>query len=147
MNTKEVYTIGYEGLGIPDFIGRLKAHSITRLIDVREIPLSRKRGFSKSQLKKLVESEDIEYVHMRSLGSPTIIRLELKKNHNYDQFFLAFSDHLSKNLDSITTLHKYIQDGINCIMCFERFPEKCHRSVIAKKIKEYSGNELKISHI
>jgi uncharacterized protein (DUF488 family) len=32
-------------------------------------------------------------------------------------------------------------------MCFERFPEKCHRTAVADKIKEYDGNGLKIKHI
>lgn len=147
MRAKEIFTIGYEGREIGGFVSQLKALNITRLIDVREIPLSRKRGFSKSQLKNRVESENIEYVHIRSLGSPSKIRHQLKEDHNYDHFFSAFYSHLSENTEAIAEAHGYVRDGINCLMCFERLPEKCHRIVVAQKIKEYDGNGLKISHI
>lgn len=147
MSAREIFTIGYEGCRIDDFVARLKTFNITRLIDIREIPLSRKVGFSKSQLKKRIESENIEYIHLRTLGSPTSMRHRLKEDHDYDRFFSAFSNYLSKNTSALIEVHGYIQDGINCLMCFERYPEKCHRSAVAQKIREYDGNGLLVSHI
>ena len=147
MNIQKVFTIGYEGREIEDFISRLKAFNITRLIDIREIPISRKRGFSKAALKKRVEAENIEYVHLRSLGSPSILRHQLKADHDYDRFFSAYRSYLSKNQNSLVEAYGYLQDGPACLMCFERFPEKCHRSAVAQKIKEHHGNGIMISHI
>ena len=46
----ELATIGYEGSAIEDFIATLKLANIEILLDVREIPLSRKKGFSKNAL-------------------------------------------------------------------------------------------------
>jgi uncharacterized protein (DUF488 family) len=147
MRAQEIFTIGYEGREIDDFISHLKSLKITRLIDVRELPLSRKRGFSKSQLKRRMESENIEYVHIRSLGSPSKIRHRLREDHNYDQFFSAFHNHLAVNTEAIARAHGYIRDGTNCLMCYERSSDRCHRSAVAQKIKEYDGNGLKIVHI
>lgn len=48
MKVYELLTIGYEGRKIDEFIERLKEFNISRLIDVREIPFSRKPGFSKT---------------------------------------------------------------------------------------------------
>ena len=45
-----ITTIGYEGSTIGDFVAALRHASINVLIDVRELPLSRKKGFSKNQL-------------------------------------------------------------------------------------------------
>ena len=45
-----LYTAGYEGLTIDAFIARLKQAGIDRVLDVREYPLSRKKGFSKKCL-------------------------------------------------------------------------------------------------
>ena len=42
------YTIGYEGMIIEAFIASLCAQRIAHLVDVREVALSRKKGFSKS---------------------------------------------------------------------------------------------------
>ena len=147
MKNYEVLTIGYEGREIDEFVSRLKNHNVTRLVDVREIPLSRKRGFSKSALKERLESEDIEYVHLRSLGSPSEIRNKLKTDWDYDDFFQAYEEHLSQNQDAIVEVHHYVTNGITCIMCFERMYDKCHRSIVASKVKEYDGNGLKITHI
>jgi uncharacterized protein (DUF488 family) len=147
MKSKEVFTIGYEGSDIDEFILRLKNQKIARLIDIREIPLSRKRGFSKNELKKRVESENIEYVHLRALGSPSEIRQKLKNDHDYNSFFEAFDIYLNENILTLNEAYKLVLDGLNCLMCFERLPEDCHRSRVALKIKEIDGNGLKISHL
>ena len=147
MKIHELLTIGYEGLKIDEFVVRLKQFNISRLIDVRKIPLSRKSGFSKSALRERLEDENIQYIHIKALGSPSSIRKKLKSGGNYEFFFKEYSGYLSGNIDSIKELYQYISDGINCIMCFERVPEKCHRSVITDKIQEYDGNRLKIKHI
>jgi len=43
-----LFTLGYEGLTIEAFIARLQAAQVKTVVDVRELPLSRKKGFSKS---------------------------------------------------------------------------------------------------
>lgn len=145
--SEKLFTIGYEGRDIDEFVSLLKDNGITRLIDVREIPLSRKKGFSKSSLKDRLESEDIEYVHIKALGSPSSIRNKLKTDWDYGYFFSAFSTHLYENWWAIEAAHQYLSGGVNCVMCFERLPEKCHRSTVAQKIKEHDGNGLVIQHV
>ena len=142
-----MFTIGYEGHDIDSFISHLKDLNITRLIDVREIPISRKKGFSKSQLKEKAEAKCIKYIHIKSLGSPSRIRHQLKEDHNYNRFFSAYLKHIEANFDAIIKAYDYIQEGIACLMCYERIPDRCHRSTIANKIKEYDGNSLNIIHV
>ena len=88
MRNYEIFTIGYEGRGVEEFISQLKHFHITRLIDVREIPLSRKKGFSKSALKERLEAEKIEYLHFKSLGSPSSIRNKLKQTETTITFLM-----------------------------------------------------------
>lgn len=147
MKQYELLTIGYEGREIDEFINRLKSFDVTRLVDVREIPLSRKKGFSKTILGQRLKDERIEYIHEKLLGSPAEIRNKLKSDWDYDYFFKAYKKHLSRNMDAVEKIHQFLFDGVACIMCFERFPEKCHRSIVADKIKEVDGNGLKIKHI
>ena len=52
-----LYTIGYEGRKIDEFVVNLKSSHVKMLIDVRELPLSRKKGFSKNKLKEKLEKE------------------------------------------------------------------------------------------
>ena len=142
-----LYTIGYEGRDIGEFVDRLKEFKVTRLIDVREIPLSRKKGFSKTVLGQRLKDENIEYVHYKALGSPTEIRNKLRSDWDYDHFFKAFSAYLAGKMDVIEEVYEFLSDGTNCLMCFERMPEQCHRSCVARKIKERDGNGLLIKDI
>ena len=43
---KKLFTIGYEGTDFPDFLETLKEVKADVLLDVREIPISRRKGFS-----------------------------------------------------------------------------------------------------
>ncbi len=50
-----IYTLGYEGLDIASFLNILRHHHIQTVIDVSQMPLSRKFGFSKTILSKFLE--------------------------------------------------------------------------------------------
>ena len=75
---KQLFTVGYEGASIETFIANLRANKVKCVLDVREAPLSRKRGFSKTQLGRALNDADIRYIHLRELGTPKSVRDELK---------------------------------------------------------------------
>jgi hypothetical protein len=64
------YAIGYEGSVLEDFVATLRSAGVETLIDVRDVPLSRKPGFSKSALQANLEAHGIAYVHLKGLGDP-----------------------------------------------------------------------------
>lgn len=64
----QIYTIGYEGADIERFVRTLKIVGVEQLVDVRAVPLSRKKGFSKNCLRDRVEAEGIRYVHLSDGG-------------------------------------------------------------------------------
>ncbi|MBU4403961.1 MAG: DUF488 domain-containing protein, partial [Actinobacteria bacterium] len=49
-----IYTIGYEGLSQKVFLAWLNRYDINVIADVRHLPLSRKKGFSKNSLNELL---------------------------------------------------------------------------------------------
>lgn len=61
--------VGYEGQEISEFIDGLVQRGVTRLVDVRLTPISRKRGFSKTALRAALAEAGIEYDHRRELGN------------------------------------------------------------------------------
>ena len=63
-----IFTIGYEGSTVGEFIAALKQACVSQVIDVRALPLSRRPGFSKSPLRAALEEAGIEYVHLKALG-------------------------------------------------------------------------------
>ena len=69
-----IYTIGYEGIDIEQFFKLLREHDIETVVDVRELPLSRKPGFSKKVLSSALNLSGLEYTHLADLGCPKPIR-------------------------------------------------------------------------
>jgi uncharacterized protein (DUF488 family) len=65
-----LFTLGYEGLTIEVFIARLQAAQVKTVVDVRELPLSRKKGFSKSAFCSVLSTHGIAYLHVPALGCP-----------------------------------------------------------------------------
>src|ERR1035437_2802635 len=88
-----IATIGYEGSTIDDFVVALLHVSIDVLIDVRDLPLSRKKGFSKNQLAGALAAAGIEYVHLRGLGDPRAGR-QAARAGNYREFQTIFNRHM-----------------------------------------------------
>jgi uncharacterized protein (DUF488 family) len=140
MNT--LCTIGYEGATLPDFIATLKLLEVDVLLDVRELPASRRKGFSKNALKDALAGAGISYRHEKLLGSPRAIRHELRETRDYQRFFKEFDKHLAKQTSLLKVLAEELSGHI-ALLCFERNHLECHRTPVAEKLAEISGIELR----
>jgi len=130
------FTIGYEGKSIIQFIERLKKLGIEQLLDVREIPLSRKNGFAKNALRKALADNGIVYKHLPELGSPSEIRHKLHKDGNYDQFFKDYTAYLDgeEPKQALKILSELAHMRKSVIMCFEYSVKKCHRRILKERL-------------
>ena len=95
---QQLFTIGYEGAELDDFLAVLKAAGTDVLLDVRELPISRRRGFSKNALKTALAEAGIDYRHEKQLGSPKDVRHRLREDWDYNRFFRDFNKHLKKQM-------------------------------------------------
>jgi len=144
---RQLFTAGYEGATINSFLRRLLHNNIDCVLDIRERPLSRKPGFSKTQLARKLSRVRIQYVHLPDLGTPRALREHLKSTRNYSVFFQKMDTHLTNKKDALQTAHTYVTNHTCCLMCFERLPTECHRKIVAAKIQARDGNGLQIKHI
>jgi uncharacterized protein (DUF488 family) len=145
-----VLTAGYEGYDITRFIKLLTYNRVNVLVDVREIPLSRKKGFSKSALGEAVSANKIKYEHYKELGSPKPIRDKLHIDHDYQSFFKLYKQHLDEQKGTMKIISEEISENRDkrfCFLCFERDPKTCHRSVIASEVKNIFEDEVVITNI
>ncbi len=139
-----IYTIGYEGCDINAFVGALLANGIEHLIDVRDFPGSRKRGFSKTALSEVLESNGVRYTHLKWLGDPKEGR-EAARNGDYKEFRRVFFNRLRKkeSRKELKTAAKYCKTSASTLMCYEKDPTYCHRSIVAGKISMLLNREIK----
>ena len=139
-------TIGYEGADLEDFIATLKFAGVLSVIDVRELPLSRKKGFSKNALKLAVETAGMSYFHVRQLGDPKPGR-DAARSGDLKSFRRIFSTHMQQpeSREALDNLLPVVSAGGACLLCFERCHSVCHRSIVADELCRLA--ELQLSHI
>lgn len=131
-NTVTLYTFGYEGLSIEVFVRRLVEAGVRTVVDVRELPLSRKKGFSKQAFARALSAAGIAYAHMPALGCPKPIRDCYKERGDWTAYSRAFSVYLAKQDAAIAELAKIARATTACLVCFEADFNHCHRSLVAR---------------
>jgi uncharacterized protein (DUF488 family) len=128
-------TIGYEGASLDDFIATLKLAKISCLLDVRELPISRRKGFAKTALSEALAKAGIDYVHLKGLGDPKPGR-EAARRKDFVAFNKIFSSHMKTDIarNDLKTASSLIMASRTCLMCFERDPHTCHRELVAEAV-------------
>jgi len=139
MTPAKLFTVGYEGRTLEGFLAALTAARIELLADVREAPISRKRGFSKSALADALRSAGIDYVHLRVLGCPKPIRDAHKADHDWARYTHDFLAHLRQQGPALETLAGLALARPTAVMCFEADFNRCHRTYVARAIADRAG--------
>jgi len=126
----EIFSIGHSNRSIEEFISLLKRYGIEVVVDVRRFPTSKIEWYKKENLKKLLKQNEIEYIHMESLGG---------FRGGYEKWMLS-----EKWENAYEKLKEIASGKRTAFMCSEKFPFRCHRRYIAKKL---SSDGWKVIHI
>lgn len=138
-----VFTIGYEGLDIDAFMSLLAEHDIETVVDIRELPLSRKPGFSKRALASVLNLSGLEYVHMVDLGCPKPVRNRYREDGNWKRYTDGFLKHLDAQESAIAELSELVSSSNCALLCYEADFNFCHRSMVANAVRNYCGAGVK----
>ena len=146
-----IFTVGYEGTEIDEFVSKLAQNAIAALIDVRKNAISRKRGFSKTKLSEKMISMGIEYYHMPELGIASSLRKHLddSRPETYSRLFDYYEKSiLPQAAESIARIIEIAKKkGSIALTCFESDHRLCHRDRIASKIMSDKKNGHMVQHI
>lgn len=139
----DIYTIGYEGASVEGLIGALKQAGVTRVLDVREAPYSKREEFCKDALAAALAEYGIGYANIRELGNPPEGREAARAGH-----MIAFREILNAHLDSeagqagLTRALDLAAEEKVCLLCLERSAKHCHRSVVTARMHQVSGQTI-----
>ncbi|MBN1340293.1 MAG: DUF488 domain-containing protein [Bacteroidales bacterium] len=144
-----LFTIGYEGISLEEYLVRLLKNDVKVLVDVRNNPLSMKYGFSKSQLKKYCASLGIEYVHIPEVGIQSDQRQELNTQSDYDKLFAVYrKNNLTKTTAHQNEILKMLKQHKRiALTCFEANICQCHRKHLAQAIENLPDFKYEVKHI
>jgi uncharacterized protein (DUF488 family) len=132
-----LFTIGYEGISIEKYLNTLIQNDIRVLCDVRNNPLSRKFGFSKSNLQHYLKNINIEYIHISELGIISEKRQNLETDADYTHLFKSYEKSLASKQEFLEKVYQLLSSKKRiALTCFEHDPLHCHRHVISKQIAE-----------
>lgn len=127
----KIFTIGYEGATMTDFLAALKGAGVERVIDVRALPLSRRPGFSKSTLAASLLEAGIGYVHLKALGTPKPGRDAAKKGDRATlENVYAGQLELPEAQAQAAQMLDLARETPSALLCFERDPCVCHRTLL-----------------
>lgn len=140
-----IWTVGYENVGMPEFVAALKEAKIETLVDVREIANSRRAGYSKKSLAASLDAAGIAYVHMKPLGTPKAGREAARKGDSKTmrRIFEAKLVQPESQL-ALAETADLAKKGRVCIMCLEHDWRECHRAIVAEHLGEFG---LKPAHL
>jgi uncharacterized protein (DUF488 family) len=141
-------SIGYELH--PDhreFARHVRAAGVERLIDVREVPISRRRGYAKRALSAAMSEVGVEYVHLAQLGNPRPYR-DLYKSGRIALGRRRYREHmLSECGQALGDLAVLVGEKRCALMCLEHDPARCHRSVIVDVLRDELGLALSVAEL
>ncbi|MDD2634797.1 MAG: DUF488 domain-containing protein [Bacteroidales bacterium] len=144
-----LFTIGYEGISLEQYLNKLIINDIHILCDVRKNSYSMKYGFSKNQLKNACEGVGIKFIHIPEVGIVSDKRKALNSQADYDKLF---DNYKKTTLKTEIDKQKEILDLLKsekriALTCFEANIFQCHRKHLAESISKMQGFNYEIKHI
>ena len=135
----KIFTIGYEGTTVAEFIAALTKAGVQRVLDVRALPLSRRPGFSKSALRAALEEAGIEYIHLKALGTPADGRAAARAGRHADlERIYAGQLELPEAMAQSALMLELARERPTALLCMEREPAHCHRTLLLASVARHA---------
>ena len=140
-----VYTIGYSGFLLNDFINELNINKISLVVDVRSIPYSQYfSDYNKDKLEQVLKKTGIYY---RNYALEFGARQEERKYYTPEKYLdftlFAKSSLFLSGFDKLVKSMK--QNYTFALMCAEKDPFNCHRTILVARAFYNAG--YKIVHL
>ncbi|MGD1524270.1 DUF488 family protein [Vibrio owensii] len=125
-----LFTIGYAGKPVSDFISYLKQHGVTALVDVRSSPFSGMyKEYNEDRLFELMPSHGMLYMPMgRLLGPRSPLDEHYDESGQVDFRKLAKSEPFIKGVNRLK--HGLDRGYKIAMLCAEKDAATCHRSIL-----------------
>ena len=130
-----IFTIGYEGATVAEFLAALQKAGVERVIDIRAVPNSRRPGFSKTPLRNALAEAGVDYVHLRALGTPADGRAAARAGRK-DELKRIYAGQLELP-EAIAESGKMLdlsREKPSALLCYERDPAACHRTLLLEAV-------------
>lgn len=142
-----VFTIGHSTRPLDEFIGLLRSCGITRLVDIRIAPGSRRHPhFGGEALARSLAEVEIQYVHRKDLGGRRRAKADSPHVAWRSESFRGYADYMESDafrlaLDQVV---EHARTETVALMCAEAVPWRCHRQLVADAL---TARRVDVIHI
>lgn len=128
-------SVGYERFPTPEGLRQaLVDAGVERVIDVRDLPQSRRPGFSRRALEGLLADAGIIYEHRRELGNPRPIR-DIYRSGDLEAGRASYrAQLLGERAWALDGLAAALAERPTAILCLEDDQARCHRGIIVEEL-------------
>ena len=152
-------TIGVYGFDGPGFIRALKEARVGLVLDVRQRRGVRGSQYAWANAKRLqaaLAEAGIGYSHLPELAPTTAMRqLQYEEDERKGEgkrsrselapgYVRAYTEEVLDQVD-LEPIVRFVGDNRAALLCVERDPEACHRSLIAERLESELG--LPVEHL
>ncbi len=142
-SAKRIFTVGHSTQPFESFLNLLSKNKVTAVADVRSSPFSRHAPqFNMDTLKNALKQNGIEYVF---LGKELGARSEDDSCYINNTVSYKKLAHTSLFLSGIQRVEDGSQRFRVALMCSERDPTECHRTILVSRVLQERGAQ--VSHI
>lgn len=157
MRVRSVATIGVYGFTAESFLDALRAADVGLLVDVRQRRGVRGAEYAWANARRLQEAladADIEYRHHKELAPTTELRqLQYREDarrgvgkRSRVELAPAYRERYTREILDCVDLTAFVaglpEDATSALLCVERDPEACHRSLVAERMTAEHGVSL-----
>jgi uncharacterized protein (DUF488 family) len=144
-----IATIGVYGFTAPAFLGALKAADVRVVVDVRQrrgVRGSEYAWANSARLQAALSDAGVAYRHEKELAPTTELR-QLQYREDAEQgvgkrnraqlapaYRARYTAEILDRADLGPLVAELPDDGASALLCVERDPEACHRSLVAERL-------------
>jgi uncharacterized protein (DUF488 family) len=157
---RRLATIGVYGFSAPTFLEALQEAGVTLLIDVRQRRGVRGREYAwanAARLQAALAEGGIDYRHHRELAPTTELReLQYREDarqgvgkRSRTELAPEYRERYTREILDRVDLSQLVAElparGIAALLCVERDPEACHRSIVAERLA--AEHRVRVTHL
>lgn len=155
---RTIKTIGVHGFNEEAFLRKLRDEGVTQLIDLRQRRGMRGPAYAwanSGRLQDALAAAGIDYVHRRDLSpTPQIREVQHEEDHRRGvsartrtemapEYARRFKEEVLDRSDLDSLVAQLPEDGSAALLCVEENPAMCHRSLVAGRLTERDGLDVK----
>jgi uncharacterized protein (DUF488 family) len=154
MTERVVATVGVYGATVDSFLAALRGAGVRHVVDVRQrrgVRGSEYAWANSQRLQAALATAQIEYEHGKELAPTTELRqLQYAEDErrgvgkrSRDELAPAYVERYTREILDRVDLAEFVAslpvDGVSALLCVERDPEACHRSLVAERLASECG--------